>query len=264
MTDGNVEDEFGAPVTPDRPYQGHIRVYYYRDLAVEERIPFDEVVLHQDEHLIVVDKPHFLPVTPSGKYLQETVLVRLKRKLALDDLVPIHRIDRDTAGLVLFSVQPATRDAYQALFRDRAVHKTYEAIAPWRSDLTFPMTRESRIVEDKSEGRGFMTQTEVEASPNAPLNAPLNALTHIQVLEVKGNFARYQLKPVTGKRHQLRVHMHALGIPILGDGIYPVLTPEGQMDYENPLQLLAKSIEWVDPMTQKVRRFESQRTLNLK
>jgi tRNA pseudouridine32 synthase/23S rRNA pseudouridine746 synthase len=264
MTDGNVEDEFGAPVTPDRPYQGHIRVYYYRDLAVEERIPFDEVVLHQDEHLIVVDKPHFLPVTPSGKYLQETVLVRLKRKLGLDDLVPIHRIDRDTAGLVLFSVQPATRDAYQALFRDRAVHKTYEAIAPWRSDLTFPMTRESRIVEDKSEGRGFMTQTEVEASPNAPLNAPLNALTHIQVLEVKGNFARYQLKPVTGKRHQLRVHMHALGIPILGDGIYPVLTPEGQMDYENPLQLLAKSIEWVDPMTQKVRRFESQRTLNLK
>jgi tRNA pseudouridine32 synthase/23S rRNA pseudouridine746 synthase len=264
MADGDVEDEFGAPVTPYRPYQGHIRVYYYRDLPIEEHIPFDEVILHQDEHLIVVDKPHFLPVTPSGKYLQETVLVRLKRKLGLDDLVPIHRIDRDTAGLVLFSVQPATRDAYQALFRDRAVHKTYEAIAPWRSDLTFPMTRHSRIVEDKSEGRGFMTQTEVEALPNAPLNAPLNALTHIQALEVKGDFARYQLKPVTGKRHQLRVHMHALGIPILGDGIYPVLTPEGQIDYENPLQLLAKSIEWVDPMTQEVRRFESQRTLNLK
>jgi tRNA pseudouridine32 synthase / 23S rRNA pseudouridine746 synthase len=258
MADGDVEDEFGAPVTPDRPYQGHIRVYYYRDLEVEPRIPFDEVILHQDEHLIVVDKPHFLPVTPSGKYLQETVLVRLKRKLGLDDLVPIHRIDRDTAGLVLFSVQPATRDAYQALFRDRAVHKTYEAIAPYRADLTFPLTRESRIVEDTSEGRGFMTQTEVEASPNAPLNA----LTHIQVLEVKGNLARYQLKPVTGKRHQLRVHMHALGIPILGDGIYPVLTPEGQIDYDNPLQLLAKSIEWTDPISKVIRRFESRRTLN--
>ncbi len=259
IADGDVEDEFGVPVTPERPYQGHIRVYYYRDLPVEERIPFDEVILHQDEHLIVVDKPHFLPVTPSGKYLQETVLVRLKRKLGLDDLVPIHRIDRDTAGLVLFSVQPATRDAYQALFRDRAVHKTYEAIAPWRSDLTFPLTRESRIVEDKSEGRGFMTQTEVEASPNAPLNS----LTHIQVLEVKGNFAHYQLKPVTGKRHQLRVHMHALGIPILGDGIYPVLTPEGQIDYENPLQLLAKSIEWVDPISKEARRFESRLQLKL-
>ncbi len=256
MADGDVEDEFGKPVTADRPYQGHIRVYYYRDLEAEERIPFDEVILHQDEHLIVVDKPHFLPVTPSGKYLQETVLVRLKRTLGLNDLVPIHRIDRDTAGLVLFSVQPATRDAYQALFRDRAVHKTYEAIAPWRADLMFPLTRESRIVEDKSEGRGFMTQTEVEGLPNA--------LTHIQVLEVKGNSARYQLKPVTGKRHQLRVHMHALGMPIQGDGIYPVLTTEGQIDYDNPLQLLAKAIEWVDPISKEVRRFESRFELKLK
>jgi tRNA pseudouridine32 synthase / 23S rRNA pseudouridine746 synthase len=260
MVDGDVEDEFGQPVTPERPYQGHIRVYYYRDLPVEERIPFDEVILHQDEHLVVVDKPHFLPVTPSGKYLRETVLVRLKRKLGLDDLVPIHRIDRDTAGLVLFSVQPATRDAYQALFRDRAVHKTYEAIAPYRPDLNFPLTRHSRIVEDTSEGRGFMTQTEVEATSNAPLNA----LTHIQLFEIKGNLARYELKPVTGKRHQLRVHMHALGIPILGDGIYPVLTPEGLIDYDNPLQLLAKAIEWVDPISKEIRRFESQRTLNLK
>ena len=255
MADGDVEDEFGVPVTPDRPYQGHIRVYYYRDLEVEPRIPFDEAILHQDEHLIVVDKPHFLPVTPSGKYLQETVLVRLKRKLGLDDLVPIHRIDRDTAGLVLFSVQPATRDTYQALFRDRAVHKTYEAIAPWRPDLVFPLTRHSRIVE----GEDFMTQMEVAATPNAPLNA----LTHIQVLEIKDNFARYQLSPVTGKRHQLRVHMNALGIPIQGDGIYPVLTPEGQIDYENPLQLLAKAIEWVDPISKKIRRFESRFELKL-
>ena len=266
MADGDVEDEFGVAVTPKRPYQGHIRVYYYRNLShvveVEEHIPFDEVILHQDEHLIVVDKPHFLPVTPSGKYLQETVLVRLKRKLGLDDLIPIHRIDRDTAGLVLFSVQPASRNVYQALFRDRAVHKTYEAIAPWRPDLVFPsrfpITRHSRIVGDTSEGRGFMTQTEVEVTRHAPLNA----LTHIQVLEVKGNFARYELKPVTGKRHQLRVHMHALGLPIVGDGIYPMLTPEGQMDYKNPLQLLAKSIEWTDPMTGVLRRFQSQQKLS--
>ena len=155
-----------------------------------------------------------------------------------------------------FSVQPATRNAYQALFRDRIVHKIYQAIALWRPDLIFPMTRESRIVEDKSEGRGFMTQTEVEGTPNA--------LTHIDVLEIKGNSARYELKPVTGKRHQLRVHMHALDIPIQGDGIYPMLTPEGQMDYDNPLQLLAKSIEWTDPLSGEVRRFESLQNLKLK
>ena len=260
MADGDVQDEFGVAVTAARPYQGHIRVYYYRDLShvagVEERIPFDEVILHQDEHLIVVDKPHFLPVTPSGKYLQETVLVRLKRKLGLDDLVPIHRIDRDTAGLVLFSVQPQTRDAYQALFRDRAVNKTYHAIAAWNPTNRFPIVYESRLDEDKSAGRGFMTQCEVAGTPNS--------LTHIDVLQIKGDWAKYRLQPITGKRHQLRVHMNALGLPIKGDGIYPVLTPEGQIDYTNPLQLLAKSIEWVDPITKQWRQFESQQELVLR
>jgi tRNA pseudouridine32 synthase / 23S rRNA pseudouridine746 synthase len=252
MERGEVRDEFGASVTSARPYQAPLRVYYYRDVELEEHIPFTEVVLHQDEHLVVVDKPHFLPVTPSGRYLQETVLVRLKRKLGLDNLVPIHRIDRDTAGLVLFSIQPATRDAYQALFRERAVHKTYQAIAPWRSDIVFPMSRHSRIVA----GEGFMTQCEVAGEPNA--------LTHIKVLEVRGDLARYQLNPVTGKRHQLRVHMNALGLPIVGDGIYPVLTPAGQTDYEKPLQLLAKSIEWMDPITRTMRRFESEFMLSWK
>jgi tRNA pseudouridine32 synthase / 23S rRNA pseudouridine746 synthase len=245
MSDGDVEDEFGMPVSVDRPYRSQLRVYYYRDVPLEEPIPFYETILYRDEHLIVVDKPHFLPVTPSGNYLKETVLVRLKQKLGLNDLVPIHRIDRDTAGLVLFSVQPATRGAYQALFRERAVQKAYQAIAPWRSELIFPLSRNSRIVS----GEGFMTQCEVAGAPNA--------LTHIQVLEVNGLFAKYQLTPVTGKRHQLRVHMNALGLPILGDGIYPVLTPEGQTDYNNPLQLLAKSIAWMDPITKKARRFES-------
>ena len=260
MADGDVQDEFGVAVTAARPYQGHIRVYYYRDLShvagVEERIPFDEVILHQDEHLIVIDKPHFLPVTPSGKYLQETVLVRLKRKLGLDDLVPIHRIDRDTAGLVLFSVQPQTRDAYQALFRDRAVNKTYHAIAAWNPTNRFPIVYESRLDEDKSAGRGIMTQCEVAGTPNS--------LTRINVLQIKGDWAKYRLQPITGKRHQLRVHMNALGLPIKGDGIYPVLTPEGQIDYTNPLQLLAKSIEWVDPITKQWRQFESQQELVLR
>ncbi len=256
MADGDVQDEFGVVVTAERPYQGHIRVYYYRHLDVEEHIPFAEVILHQDDHLIVVDKPHFLPVTPSGKYLQETVLVRLKRKLGLDDLVPIHRIDRDTAGLVLFSVQPQTRDAYQALFRDRAVHKTYHAIAPWNPTNRFPIIHESRLQEDTSAGRGFMTQCEVDGAPNS--------LTHIDVLQIQGDWAKYRLKPITGKRHQLRVHMNALGLPIKGDGIYPVLTPEGQIDYANPLQLLAKSIEWRDPITKEWRQFESRCELDLK
>jgi tRNA pseudouridine32 synthase/23S rRNA pseudouridine746 synthase len=167
----------------------------------------------------------------------------------LTALTPIHRIDRDTAGLVLFSVQPDTRAQYHALFSRRQVMKTYEAIAPWREDLTLPLTRASRIVE----ANHFMLQHEVSGAANA--------ITHVDVTEVHGQLARYVLKPVTGKRHQLRVHMAALGLPILGDGLYPTLTPEGQVDYEQPLQLLARSIDFTDPLSGQSRYFESTRQL---
>jgi tRNA pseudouridine32 synthase/23S rRNA pseudouridine746 synthase len=249
MTNGEVLDESGIAVGPRSAYRSHVRLYYYREVVDEPRIPFDEVVLFEDEHLIVVDKPHFLPVVPSGNYLAETVLVRLKRKLGLHTLVPIHRIDRDTAGLVLFSKQPETRAAYHALFSQHSVEKTYEAVAPRRDDLKLPLTRASRIVE----AGHFMLQQEVSGAPNA--------VTHIALLEARGQLARYQLKPVTGKRHQLRVHMAALGLPILNDGLYPALTPMGQIDYAQPLQLLAKRIAFVDPVTGQHRQFESQRQL---
>ena len=250
MNQGEVMNEHGLTLRPTNPYQSHVRVYYYRSVYAEPRIPFEEVILFQDDQLVVVDKPHFLPVVPSGGYLQETVLVRLKRRLGLDTLVPIHRIDRDTAGLVMFSVQPQTRAHYNALFSQRTVSKVYEAIAPWRAQLQFPMTRQSRIVE----AGHFMLQKEIDGT--------VNAVTELDVLEVRGALARYALKPVTGKRHQLRVHMAALGLPIEGDGLYPTLTPEGQIDYERPLQLLAKSISFIDPVTGEKRRFKSQRQLN--
>jgi tRNA pseudouridine32 synthase/23S rRNA pseudouridine746 synthase len=246
MRDGLVADEFGAPVTPDRPYRGHMRVYYYRALEDEPRVPFEAEVLYQDEHLVVADKPHFLPVTPSGHYVQETLLVRLKNSLGLDGLAPLHRIDRETAGLVLFSVRPAERDAYQALFRRHEVEKHYEAIAEWREDIAFPLTRESRIVQ----GEPFFRQQE------AP--GPANSETRISVLEVLGGHARYALSPVTGKKHQLRVHMHALGIPILNDRIYPPVYPTPDDDYARPLQLLAKSVRFKDPLTGEDRTFQSR------
>ena len=249
LASGDVVDDAGQPVTAQCRYTPLRRLYYYRAVPHEPRIPFVEMVLWQDEHLLVVDKLHFLPVLPSGKYLQETVLTRLKNKLGLDQISPIHRIDRDTAGLVLFSLQAATRDAYQALFRERQVNKTYEAIAPWNPALTWPVRRETRIVQSAH----FMQQMEADGPPNT--------LTHIAPLEVQGSLAKYELKPVTGHRHQLRVHMNALGLPIVGDGIYPTLTPEGQVDYARPLQLLAKSIEFVDPLSGVLRRFESQRVL---
>ena len=249
MASGHVVDEFGALVTPERAYPNHLRVYYYRDVPGETLIPFEETVLFQDEHLVVADKPHFLPVTPSGNYLQETLLVRLKNRLNIDTLVPIHRIDRETAGLVMFSVRPAERDAYGSLFRQHQVDKHYEAIAPWRPDIDFPLTRKSRIVQDEP----FFRQREIEGA--------LNSETHIDVIEKIGDLARYALGPVTGKKHQLRVHMNAIGLPILNDRMYPPVAHTPDDDYATPLQLLAKSIAFVDPVTGQTRQFYSQRVL---
>ena len=251
MADGLVVDEFGDLVTAERPYRGNMRLYYYRALKAEQRIPFEAAVLYQDEHLVVADKPHFLPVTPSGPYLQETLLVRLKNLLGIDSLVPVHRIDRETAGLVLFSVKPEERDAYQALFRRHEVSKHYEAIAPWRAGLQFPLTRKTRIVEDEP----FFRQREIPGEPNSE--------TAIEAIEVKGGLARYGLSPVTGKKHQLRVHMNALGIPICNDRMYPPVEVTPDDDYARPLQLLAKSIAFTDPLTGRARRFESRFSLSL-
>jgi len=252
MQRGEVTNEQGAAVQPDARFVPHGRLYYYRSLADEPRIPFDEAVLYQDEFIVVADKPHFLPVTPSGRYLQETLLVRLKRKLGIETLAPVHRIDRETAGLVLFTVKPQIRGPYQALFRDRAVEKRYEAIAPVRTDLPLPLVHTSRL----EEGDSFMTMREVAGAPNSE--------THIELMQQLGDLGRYGLRPKTGKRHQLRAHMAALGIAIVNDPFYPTLQPYApESDYSKPLQLLARSLEFTDPMTGRSHRFESRHRLGL-
>lgn len=252
MVAGEVIDEFGVPVDRLRRYEPQLGVYYYRALDEETRIPFEETMLFQDEFLVVADKPHFLPTIPSGRYVQETLLVRLKRRLGIDTLAPIHRIDRETAGVVVFTVQPKTRQAYQDLFLQGAVQKFYEAIAPWRPDLTLPMSYRCRLAENPER---FM-QVRVEAGEP-------NSETLIELTETCGEWARYRLSPVTGRKHQLRAHCAALGIPIRHDLIYPTHRPENSDDYTKPLQLLAKSIGFRDPMTREPRSFVSPRSLKL-
>ena len=249
MQAGDVVDERGQAASPERAFEGGLRLYYYRSLPAEPVLPFSEAVLYQDDHLVVADKPHFMPVTPSGRYLRNTLLVRLKHQLGLPELSPLHRIDRDTAGLVLLSVQQRTRGAYQALFRDRQITKHYEATAPWRAGLAFPRDHASRLEEASQ----FFRMHEVPGEPNS--------LTRIELLEAAGTWARYRLSPVTGKRHQLRVHMAALGLPLRNDAFYPEVNDPPEGDFSRPLQLLARSLEFVDPVTGAARRFESERRL---
>jgi tRNA pseudouridine32 synthase / 23S rRNA pseudouridine746 synthase len=249
MERGEVVDENGMLLNADSAYREGTRIFYYRELEGETPIPFEETILCQDNNILVADKPHFLPVIPAGRFLRESLLVRLKKKLALEDLVPIHRIDRETAGIVIFSHNPATRGVYTSLFQKRKIEKVYEALAPTLPGGQFPVTHHSCIVR----GEPFFRMKETEGRTNSE--------TDIDVLEKMGNITRYRLRPVTGRKHQLRVHLAALGIPIINDRLYPNVLPRVVDDFSLPLKLLAKAISFQDPLTGQNRHFESNRKL---
>ena len=252
MNKGEVVDAAGVHIKPDHPYIARTMLYYYREVEDEAPIPFIENILHQDEHLLVVDKPHFLPAIPAGRYLQETLLVRLKRKLQLEHLTPLHRLDRETAGVILFSTNPKSRGDYASLFNSGQMTKEYEALAPILHEQQLPLTYHSRIIK----GEPFFRMQEVAGESNSETHIEI-----IEILEQHCNIARYRLQPVTGKKHQLRVHLAALGIPIINDHTYPkLLSPKGD-DYSQPLKLLARSIAFRDPFTKQKRFFSSDRTL---
>jgi len=250
MARGDVVDGNGTPLLPVSRFKRGLRIFYYRELdAPETPIPFKEQILHIDEHLVVVDKPHFLPVIPSGRFLRETLLVRLRKTLNEEDLVPIHRLDRETAGVVIFSRNAASRGVYQSMFQKRVIDKEYEALAPRLQDVQFPFTYRSRMVE----GDKFFVMKEEEGEPNSE--------TLIDVIEHRGELTLYRLHPHTGRQHQLRVHLSSLGIPIVNDAFYPVALPCKQDDVSQPLQLLARAISFIDPISGEWREFRSNRQL---
>ena len=251
---GLVLNAEGQALNAIDAYQPNTHLIYFRRLAREPEIPFQEEILFQDQHILVADKPHFLPVTPSGLYLHQTLLNRLKKKTGIQSLSPIHRIDRDTAGLVIFSVNPAERAQYQNLFRDREVKKVYEAIAPYSQELIakLPLLYQSRLEESEH----FLQMIEVEGESNTD--------TLLDIISENRPWAKYRLTPGSGKKHQLRCHLNALDIPIKDDQIYPTLTPyqEYDLDISRPLQLLAKEISFLDPITKTQRVFVSKRVLD--
>ncbi|WP_329524367.1 RluA family pseudouridine synthase [Streptomyces jietaisiensis] len=240
----------GRPLAPDAPYVPGMYLWFHRELPAEERVPFAIEVVYRDAHVLVADKPHFLATTPRGSHVAETALARLRRELDLPALTAAHRLDRLTAGLVLFTLRPEERGAYQTLFRDRRVHKEYEALAPYDPALVLPRTVRSRLVKE----RGELRAREVPGEPNA--------VSRVELVEHEGTVGRYRLLPRTGQTHQLRVHMCALGLPILGDPLYPVVEPAAAPgDFTRPLRLLARALEFTDPVTGRHHCLRSAREL---
>ncbi|MGH8082103.1 MAG: pseudouridine synthase [Lysobacter sp.] len=242
---GRVLDANGAALAADAVYRAGIEIRYFREVEHEPAIPFAESVLYRDERLLVVDKPHFLPVTPAGAFVAETLLGRLQRRYGEPDLAPLHRLDRGTAGVMMFSRDPATRGAYQALFRERRIGKRYEALAAPLPDVEFPRVHCSRL----GPGEPFFLMREVEGEANSE--------TRIEVIERGDTLWRYGLEPVSGRKHQLRVHMAALGAPIANDPFYP-LAAQAEDDFARPLKLLARSLRFVDPIDGAAREFVSR------
>ena len=247
---GHVLDADGAPIDERTPYRAGMKLRYFREVDSEPAVPGEEVVLHADEHLVVVDKPPFLPVVPAGAYVRQTLLARLVQRLGNPALVPLHRLDRETAGLVLFSAQPAMRDAYLRLFRERRIAKRYEALAAPLPGLGFPHVHRSRL----ERGEPFFRMREADGQANSE--------TRVEVIERGPGLWRYALEPRTGRKHQLRVHMAALGAPICNDRFYPQLQERSGDDFSRPLQLLARSLAFVDPLSGRPREFRSARSLD--
>ena len=240
------------PVRADDPYAPHTFVWFHRDLRDEVEVPGGLPVIHRDDRIVVVDKPAFLSTIPRGQHVQQSVVVRLRDELGLPELSPLHRLDRVTSGVLLMATEKRWRSGYQVMFERGTVRKTYRALAPWRADLTTPVTVRNHIRKE----RGVLR---AEVVPGAPVNAE----TLVEVEERDGDLAVYRLTPRTGRTHQLRLHLHGLGIPIVDDPLYPVFRQIAVDDFTRPLQLLASTLEFVDPVDGTERRFASVRRLPL-
>lgn len=252
LADGRFVYDDGRPVLADDPYRPHTFVWFHRDLRDEPEVPGELTVLHRDERLVVVDKPPFLSTIPRGRHVRQSVVVRLRDELDLPELSPLHRLDRVTSGVLMLATERRWRGPYQTMFAERRVRKTYLALASWRDDLTLPVTVRNHIAKTRG-----VWQAQVVPE------GPVNAVTDIEVERRRGDLAVYRLTPHTGRTHQLRLHLHGLGIPIVDDPLYPDVHDVSVDDFSRPLQLLASAVEFVDPVDARVRRFGSARALPL-
>lgn len=246
---GEFVDEAGESLTGDEPYRAHRFIWFHRPLAPEVPVPFDIPVLGRSENLLVVDKPPFVATTPRGAHVRETALIRMRVALDLPELAPAHRLDRLTSGVLVFTTRREVRGAYAGVFQSREMHKVYEAIAPFDPSLAFPV----RLVGRIEKRRGSLQAELVEGEPNAE--------TLVEVAEVRGGWARYRLTPVTGKTHQLRLQMADAGLPLVGDPLYPVVVDVDPDDFSSPLQLVARSLAFTDPLDGTAREYVSGRAL---
>lgn len=251
-----------SPVHPNDIIQPGTDLFFYRRPAPEAPVPYKIEAVYEDDDLLVVDKPPFLATMPRAAHITETATVRLRRATGNEELTPAHRLDRMTSGLLLFTKRREVRGAYQELFSARQVFKRYAAIAPlldlevpevWRSHIEKRHGEvASRVVEDAAANAETIVRSVERLEP-----AQETELHRVHETDVP--LARYLLEPVTGRTHQLRVHMCAAGAPILGDPVYPEVKAFGDEDYSVPMRLKSVELAFEDPLSGRARRFVADR-----
>ena len=244
--------EDGRPVRDDDTYRPHTFVWFHRDLRDEVTVPGAIEVLHRDERLVVVDKPPFLATIPRGRHVAQSVVVLLRDELGLPELSPVHRLDRVTSGVLVLATERRWRGAYQGLFQRREVTKTYLAVAGHDPVLELPVVVRNHI-------RKVAGELQAEVIPDAPVNAE----TLVELQDVRDGRGVYRLTPRTGRTHQLRLHLAGLGVPIVGDPLYPEVLDVAVDDFSTPVQLLAHQLSFTDPVDGSPRTFTSRRALPL-
>lgn len=248
VAQGAVQTTAGERITPETPYRPGLTVTYYREVINEPEVPFKETILFRNERLIIANKPHFLPVVPAGGYVNQTLLARLQRSTGLHNLTPIHRLDLETSGLVLFVIDPKLRRFYHQLFANGDIEREYLAIAHLpETYISDTMARNHWLVENRIvPGEPWFRMKIIEGEANSS--------TAITLLGQQGERGIFRLLPRTGKKHQLRLHLASLGFPIVNDRIYPEMLPTPSFDQALPLQLFANRLEFRDPVTgEKIR-----------
>lgn len=253
LSAGRFVYQDGSAVGGSDPYGSHTFVWFHRDLRDERPVPGDMHIVHRDERIVVIDKPAFLSTIPRGRHVLQSVVVRLRDDLGLPELSPMHRLDRVTSGLLMLATERRWRRPYQMMFQEDAVEKTYRAQAALNPNLEFPVTVRNHLAKYRGEMQGVVVP-----------DAPVNAVSTVELEHDLGDGTGvYRLSPVTGRTHQLRLHMLGLGIPICGDPLYPVDLETPVEDFSTPLQLLASELKFQDPVDGSDRRFESVRRLPL-
>lgn len=247
LADGRFVLDDGTPITGREPYRPHTFIWFHRDRRDEPVVPFKIELLYADERIVVIDKPHFLATIPRGNHVLQSVVVRVRNELGFPDASPAHRLDRLTAGVLVLTTEKKWRGAYQEAFRHRQIHKRYDALAPISDSLEFPQVVRNHIVKERGNLQAVVYP---DREPNSE--------TLVELAERRGNIGCYRLTPITGRTHQLRVHLNALDIPIMGDPLYPKILDVDIDDFSTPLQLVARELSFIDPVDGTRRHFASK------